>query len=215
MTGKELRKLKRSDLLELLLLQSRENGSELDTQALETEIKRVRYRKKYWQILCSTIGTLLVVAAIAVLVSTLALPVLSIHGTSMQPTLIDDDIVIAARSSNFQTGDLIAFYYNNKILIKRVIATSGQWVDIDEDGNVYVDDAMIDEPYLPEKSYGDCDITLPYQVPESRVFVMGDNRKISVDSRSTMIGCVSEEQIVGKLLFRVWPFPAIGRLTRP
>lgn len=215
MTGKELRKLKRSDLLELLLLQSRENGSDLDTQALETEIKRVRYRKKYWQILCSTIGTLLVVAAIAVLVSTLALPVLSIHGTSMQPTLIDDDIVIAARSSNFQTGDLIAFYYNNKILIKRVIATSGQWVDIDEDGNVYVDDAMIDEPYLPEKSYGDCDITLPYQVPESRVFVMGDNRKISVDSRSTMIGCVSEEQIVGKLLFRVWPFPAIGRLTRP
>jgi signal peptidase I len=215
MTGKELRKLKRSDLLELLLLQSRENGSELDTLALETEIKRVRYRKKYWQILCSTIGTLLVVAAIAVLVSTLALPVLSIHGTSMQPTLIDDDIVIAARSSNFQTGDLIAFYYNNKILIKRVIATSGQWVDIDEDGNVYVDDAMIDEPYLPEKSYGDCDITLPYQVPESRVFVMGDNRKISVDSRSTMIGCVSEEQIVGKLLFRVWPFPAIGRLTRP
>jgi signal peptidase I len=215
MTGKELRKLKRSDLLELLLLQSRENGSELDTLALETEIKRVRYRKKYWQILCSTIGTLLVVAAIAVLVSTLALPVLSIHGTSMQPTLIDDDIVIAARSSNFQTGDLIAFYYNNKILIKRVIATSGQWVDIDEDGNVYVDDVMIDEPYLPEKSYGDCDITLPYQVPESRVFVMGDNRKISVDSRSTMIGCVSEEQIVGKLLFRVWPFPAIGRLTRP
>jgi signal peptidase I len=215
MTGKELRKLKRSDLLELLLLQSRENGSELDTQALETEIKRVRYRKKYWQILRSTIGTLLVVAAIAVLVSTLALPVLSIHGTSMQPTLINDDIVIAARSSNFQTGDLIAFYYNNKILIKRVIATSGQWVDIDEDGNVYVDDAMIDEPYLPEKSYGDCDITLPYQVPESRVFVMGDNRKISVDSRSTMIGCVSEEQIVGKLLFRVWPFPAIGRLTRP
>jgi signal peptidase I len=215
MTGKELRKLKRSDLLELLLLQSRENGFELDTQALETEIKRVRYRKKYWQILRSTIGTLLVVAAIAVLVSTLALPVLSIHGTSMQPTLIDDDIVIAARSSNFQTGDLIAFYYNNKILIKRVIATSGQWVDIDEDGNVYVDDAMIDEPYLPEKSYGDCDITLPYQVPESRVFVMGDNRKISVDSRSTMIGCVSEEQIVGKLLFRVWPFPAIGRLTRP
>jgi signal peptidase I len=215
MTGKELKKLKRSDLLELLLLQSRENGSELDTQALETEIKRVRYRKKYWQILRSTIGTLLVVAAIAVLISTLALPVLSIHGTSMQPTLIDGDIVMAARSSNFQTGDLIAFYYNNKILIKRVIATSGQWVNIDEDGNVYVDDVMVDEPYLLEKSFGDCDITLPYQVPESRVFVMGDNRKISVDSRSTMIGCVSEEQIVGKLLFRVWPFPAIGRLTRP
>jgi signal peptidase I len=166
------------------------------------------------QVLRSTIGTLLVVAAIAVLISTLALPVLRIRGTSMQPTLIDGDIVMAARSSDFKTGDLIAFYYNNKILIKRVIATSGNWVDIDEDGNVYVNDEQIEEPYLQTKAYGDCNIELPYQVPESRIFVMGDNRSISVDSRNTTIGCISNEQIVGKLLFRIWPFPAIGRLNR-
>jgi signal peptidase I len=214
MTEKELKKLKRSDLLELLLLQSRESGSELDIQALEAEIKRVHYHKKYLQVLRSTIGTLLVVAAIAVLISTLALPVLRIRGTSMQPTLIDGDIVMAARSSDFKTGDLIAFYYNNKILIKRVIATSGNWVDIDEDGNVYVNDEQIEEPYLQTKAYGDCNIELPYQVPESRIFVMGDNRSISVDSRNTTIGCISNEQIVGKLLFRIWPFPAIGRLNR-
>jgi signal peptidase I len=212
MTEKELKKLKRSDLLELLLLQSREAGAELDVQVLESEIKKVHYRKRYLQVLRSTIGTLLVVAAIAVLISTMALPVLSIQGTSMQPTLTDGEIVIAARGSAFGTGDLVAFYYNKKILIKRVIAVSGDWVDIDEDGNVYVNQKKLEEPYISEKAYGDCNIELPYQVPESRIFVMGDNRGVSVDSRNTAIGCVSDEQIVGKLLFRIWPFSAIRSL---
>lgn len=212
MTAKDLKKMTRSDLLELLVLQSKESDSDLDSDLFETELKRVHHRKRFREVLRSTIGTLIVAAAVAVLISTLAMPVLQIYGSSMQPTLMDGDIVAAKRSRQFETGDMIAFYYNNKILIKRVIAVSGDWVNIDDDGTVYINGAKIDEPYLEDKALGNCDLELPYQVPESRVFVMGDNRSISIDSRSTTIGCIAEEQIVGKLLFRVWPVPAIGIL---
>lgn len=158
----------------------------------------------------STIYALLVVAAVAVLVAVLLLPVLRIYGTSMTPTLTEGDIVLSIKGSSFQTGDVIAFYYNNKILVKRVIAYSGDWVDIDDDGNVFVNGQLIDEPYISEKALGECDIQLPYQVPEARVFVMGDHRSTSVDSRSSAVGCVSEEQIVGKIVFRVWPLKGLG-----
>lgn len=179
-------------------------------EALETEIKRVKYRNRYRTVLKSTIYTLITVAAVAVLVATLWLPVLQIYGSSMTPTLQDGEIVFSVKTSDMEQGDIIAFYYNNKILVKRVVAGQGDWVNIDEDGTVYVNDAKLDEPYLAEKAFGDADIELPYQVPDGKIFVMGDHRATSVDSRHTAVGCVAQEQIVGKIIFRIWPLERIG-----
>ena len=182
------------------------------TQQLEAELSRVKYKRRYRTVLKSTIYTLITVAAVAVLVATLWLPVLQIYGNSMTPTLQDGAIVFSMKGSDFKQGDIIAFYYNNKILIKRVIAGPGEWVNIDEDGTVYVNDVELEEPYLIEKALGDCNIELPYQVPDGRVFVMGDHRSTSVDSRNTAVGCVAQEQIVGKIMFRVWPIKRLGTL---
>ena len=172
----------------------------------------MKYKDRYKSVLKSTVYALIVVAAVSVLISTIWMPVLQIYGTSMKPTLEEGDIVVSLKGSDFESGDLIAFYFGNKILVKRCIAGPGQWVDIDEEGFVYVDGKLIDEPYLKEKALGDCNIKLPYQVPASRYFCMGDHRSTSVDSRNTAVGCVSEEQIVGKIVFRVWPLPNFGPL---
>lgn len=180
------------------------------TEQLEGELKRVRYKSRYRSVLRSTIYSLITVAAIAVLIATLWLPVLQVYGNSMTPTLQNGEIIITVKVSEFEPGDIISFYYNNKILIKRVIARSGEWVNMDADGNVYVNGTLLDEPYLDEKAFGDCNIELPYQVPEGRVFVMGDHRSTSVDSRNSAVGCVAQEQIVGKILFRVWPLEKFG-----
>lgn len=181
---------------------------------IESEIRHERYKRKYKLSLRSTVFTLITVAALAVLVATLWMPVLQIYGSSMTPSLADGEIVVSVTSSDFETGDIIAFYYNNKVLVKRVIATSGQIVDIDEDGTVCVDGVELEEPYLSEKAFGDCDIALPYQVPENKIFVMGDHRSVSVDSRSSVVGCVSDDQIVGKIVFRVWPMKRFGTLNQ-
>lgn len=183
------------------------------TEELESELKRVRYRRRYHSVLCSTIYTLITVAACAVLVATLWLPVLQIYGKSMTPTLMDGEIIFSVKTSEFEAGDVISFYYNNKILVKRVIATAGEWVDIDEEGIVSVDGYVLEEPYLEEHAFGDCNLDLPYQVPEGKVFVMGDHRSTSVDSRNTAVGCVAQEQIVGKIIFRIWPLNRLGRIT--
>lgn len=181
-------------------------------EQLTAELERENYKRRYNRVLRSTIYTLIVVAAVAVLVATIWMPVLQIYGASMTPTLNEGDIVVSVKGSDFAQGDLVAFYLGNKILVKRCIAGPGQWVDIDADGNVYVDGKLLDEPYLTEKALGDCDIELPYQVPDNRYFCMGDHRSTSVDSRSTTIGCVSDEQIVGKIVFRVWPLAGFGKL---
>lgn len=179
-------------------------------QQLEAELKREKYRGRYWKMLRGTVAVLVVVAATAVLISNLLLPILRIYGSSMTPTLVNGNIVAAVRNGTYQRGDIIAFYYNNKILVKRVIGMPGEWVDMDENGTVTIDGEPLEEPYLTEKALGECDIELPYQVPEGRYFVMGDHRSVSSDSRSSQVGCVSEEQIVGKLLFRLWPLDEIG-----
>lgn len=180
---------------------------------LENELKRIAYRRRYRRALNSTIYTLITVAAVAVLVATLIMPVLQIFGSSMAPTLQDGEIVLSLKTSDLKQGDVVAFYYNNKILVKRVIAVSGEWVDITPEGDVYVNSKLLEEPYLDHKSQGDCNIELPYQVPESRIFVMGDHRSVSIDSRNTAVGCVAEDQIVGKLVFRVWPLDAFEQIS--
>ena len=183
-----------------------------ESSLVEKELERIRYRRRYGRTLSSTIFTLLVVAAVAVLVSMLLLPVLQIYGSSMTPTVSDGDVVLAIKGSKFETGDVIAFYYNNKILVKRVVAQTGDWVDIADDGTVYINNEVLEEPYLSETAYGETNIKLPYQVPEGKVFVMGDHRSVSIDSRNTSVGCVSEEQIVGKIVLRIWPFDLFGKL---
>lgn len=177
---------------------------------VEKERARLRYKRRYSRTLKSTIAILIVVAAAAVLVATLWMPVLRIYGSSMTPTLQDGQIVVTVKTSSFKQGDIVAFYHGNKLLIKRYIAGSGEWVNIDEDGNVTVNGETLDEPYITEKAYGETNIELPYQVPDNRIFVMGDNRDVSIDSRSTTVGCIADDQIVGKVVLCIWPLENFG-----
>lgn len=193
---------------------SRNKSKRLDVptiEVLENELERVRNRKRDLQLLKSTVCVIIVAAAAAVLIATMMFPVLRIYGTSMTPTLNEGDIVVSVKCTNLKQGDVIVFCYNNKILCKRLIGKPGDWIDIDNSGNVSVNNVRLKETYLAEKSLGDCNIELPYQVPENRYFVMGDRRSVSVDSRNTEIGCVSEEQIVGKIIFCILPFHSINR----
>ena len=185
-------------------------GEMPSAEQLEAELKREKYKRRYHSVLRSTIYTLITVAAIAVLVATLWLPVLQIYGSSMTPTLQDGEIIFSVKTADLEPGDIVAFYYNNKILVKRVICGPGDWVNIDEDGTVYVNEVRLKEPYLAEKALGDCNIELPYQVPDGKIFVMGDHRSTSVDSRNTAVGCVAQEQIVGKIIVRIWPLNRLG-----
>jgi signal peptidase I len=180
------------------------------TGSIRAAYERVSYLDRLRNSIISTTNILIVVAAFAILVAMLFLPVLRIYGQSMNATLSSGELVVSIKGAKFETGDIIAFYYNNNILVKRVIANSGDWVDIDLEGNVYVNGQPIDEPYLNEKAFGEPDIDFPYQVPDERVFVLGDNRAVSIDSRYLSVGCVTSEQIVGKIVFRVWPLTRLG-----
>lgn len=182
-------------------------------EQIEAELRKEQYKHDYIRVLKSTAFTLLVVAAAAVIIAVLICPVIQIVGESMSDTLQDGDIVVAINDSKYATGNVVAFYYNNNILIKRVIATAGSWVDIDRDGNVSVNGEPLDEPYVTDKAIGECNITLPYQVPDDRIFVMGDHRETSVDSRNTAVGCISSDLVVGRILFRIWPLSGLGSIS--
>ena len=172
---------------------------------LQKELKRERYKRRFRKLLRSTVNALIVVAAAAALIATLVLPVLQIAGTSMEPNLNDDDIVLLVKTKDLETGDLCAFYYSNKILIKRVIATPGDYIWIESDGTVFLNGNALDEPYITQKALGECDVEFPYQVPENCYFVMGDQRETSIDSRSSVIGCIPEDQLIGKIFCKIWP----------
>ena len=176
---------------------------------VETERKRYRRQKAYNKALGGTVYVLTIVAAVAVLIATLVLPVLQIDGKSMEPTLYNGDIVLLMKTTHFEHGDLCGFTWNNKLLIKRVIGVPGDWIEIDTDGNVYLNGEKLDEPYVEQKAFGECDLEFPFQVPQEQYFVIGDMRESSVDSRNTLMGCIPKEQIVGKVFFRVWPFKNI------
>ena len=192
---------------------AKENKKAPTLEQIESELKKETYKNNYSRVLRSTFFSLIVVAAIAVIIAVMVLPVLQINGTSMTETLQDGDIVVSVNGSSYDTGDVIAFYFNNSILVKRVIAREGQWVDIDESGNVTVDGKRLSEPYLQEKAFGECNIELPYQVPDGRCFVMGDHRATSIDSRNKAVGCISEDVIIGKIILRIWPLNTISRIS--
>ena len=181
-------------------------------EQIKREREKLKYKKEFHRTLRHVIGVLLVAAAVSVLLATVYFPILRVSGVSMEPTLEDGQIIVLEKSGKFKTGDLIGFYYQNKILLKRVIGSAGDYIDIDTDGSVYVNDEKLDEPYLKDQALGECDINLPYQVPDGKIFVMGDHRSKSIDSRSKLVGCVSDEQVVGRVVFRIWPLKSIGFL---
>ena len=183
-----------------------------EQEQLKRELRRERYKSRYTAVLSSTVSTLMVAAAFAVLVATLWMPVLQIYGNSMAPTLEEGQIVVSIKNGKFEQGDLVAFYIGNKLLVKRMIAGPMDIVSIDSEGTVFVNGKELDEPYVTEKTLGECDLTFPYQIPDSRYFLMGDHRATSVDSRSSVVGCVAQEQIVGKILFSVWPMNTFGAI---
>ena len=180
------------------------------TEEVKAERERLAYRSRYTRVLRSTIYALVVVAAVAVLLATLFLPVLQVSGDSMNPTLQDKDVIVLVKSGSLKTGDLCGFYWQNKLLLKRVIGLPGDIISLDENGVVTVNGTVLDEPYVDELALGECDIKFPYQVPENRYFVLGDHRATSIDSRSSVIGCVEKNQIVGKVFLRVWPLSSFS-----
>lgn len=222
MTHRELRGLNRRELLELLIEQTAENARQGGLESadggavsamtaaanlprLERELQRETYRRRFSRVLRSTLYTLIVASACVVLVVVLWMPVLKIYGSSMVPTLHEGEIVVALKSTQIKPGHVVGVYYGSKLLVKRCIATAGQWVSIDESGNVYVNEVMLEEPYVQEKTLGECDIEFPYQVPENTIFVMGDHRQSSIDSRSAAVGCISLDDMAGKIMLCVWP----------
>ena len=213
----DYRHLSRRQLVELLLTQREQQTDSPESVVTEQQLRqlaeRLDRRRSFWQLLRSTVGTLITVAAISVLITMLFTPVLRISGQSMTPTLTEGEVVVCLKGHHFAQGDLIAFYYGNKLLVKRCIAGPGDWVDIDEDGSVYVNDVYLEEPWVDVKALGETDLVYPYQVPDDKYFVLGDHRSISMDSRLSQMGCISTDQISGRIILRIWPLKEFGFLT--
>ena len=212
MKKKDVNHLTRSELINLVYQMDKSNGrlQAPVSEQIKQERRKIRQRKAFRKFIIRTVSVLIVVAAISVLIATYWLPVLKVYGSSMSPTMEPGEVIVTVKSDAFKNGDIVAFWQGNKLLIKRVIAEPGQWVDIDSDGVVSVDGQNLNESYLSEKTKGTCDIELPHQVKESHLFLMGDNRESSLDSRTTFIGDVSKDQIESKILFRIWPVNKIG-----
>ena len=172
---------------------------------IEDELKRESYKSKYFKVLQSTIYVLIIIAAMAALVATLIMPVIEISGDSMKPILNEGEIVVTIKNKNLHTGDIVAFYQGNKILVKRVIAGAGSFVNIDNEGNVFVNGKELEEEYVKNKNLGEGDIKYPYQVPDGEWFFLSDDRNNLNDSRNSLIGSVKNDNIIGKVIFRVWP----------
>ena len=181
-------------------------------EQLKGELNRTKYRKEYYRVLTNTVFTLIVVAALTVLVAVIWLPVLEIYGTSMNPTLKEGEYVVSVSTKNLERGDLVAFYFGNKLLVKRCIGLPGDLVDIDESGTVFINAVALDEPYLPEKARGDDETEFPVEVPQEQYFLLGDRRATSLDSRNPSVGCIAVDQIVGKVVFRIWPLERFGQI---
>lgn len=203
-------KNKKSNIKKTRKTENKLNYSDLTVSDIERELKREKYKSKYVNVLMSTVYTLIIIASVAALIATFVMPVLQISGSSMSPTLHEGEIVISFKTKKFDCGDVIAFYHGNKILVKRVIAQSGDWVNITDNGNVYIDEKLLNEPYIDIKKIGNTDIEFPYQVPEGTYFVLGDDREMSIDSRNTTIGTITKENIIGKVIFKVWPINHVG-----
>lgn len=188
------------------------SSSQISEEQIKARLEKEKHKLKYRVAMKSTVIAMVVVAALAILIANSWLPVMRIYGVSMTPVLTEGEVVATVKGSDFDTGDIVALWYGNKLLVKRVIAGPGQWVDIRSDGTVSVDSVDLDEPYVSDKGLGECDIKLPYQVPDGQYFLMGDHRSTSLDSRSTAIGCIPKEQIIGKIYFRIWPLDRIGKV---
>lgn len=211
MAKKDLSDLNRKELVDLVYdLMNEEDGEQAEkserpsVEQVREEKQKLSSRRKYWKMLRNTLAVLVVVAAIAVLISTLFMPVIQVSGDSMEPTLKDGDILLLVRTKSFESGDICCVSWHNKMLLKRVIGLPGDRIDIDKDGNVSVNGKVLDEPYATDKSLGECDVQLPLTVPENSLFVLGDKRATSIDSRSSAVGCIEKDQIVGRVLFTLW-----------